>query len=419
MKEDGHITAADAFSSFEFALSIHSAAPRIEAHYQYYETSVESNLMIAQDAACPVWAHFEGKQYCSPPLDRAQQDLSVTESRETLPFDRVLDVGTDKALPSILYADITSPLFGHFHSTLSGTARNGGTSYRVRYRRQASERRKPLLVNGYGAELALKRTDYIVIDDREASKEEPEQSETSGQETSTTKEAAPVLEPLDGEMNDLKPLTSRELSGLGMKTASFIMASEEPFDALIQVSQDFPKHSSVIAKRNASRELVAEHRYNRDVFLPAGYNVIWMNGQQVQSRSMDAFALLDQLRRERALARNLRNVGFTGSEAVQILSHKAIADSKIDAEAQRYDYRDDLEGGSIIIWLNDIEKDSRYNSWPSEASAVSLTHYGYQSNAHHLCSCCKEHGLANCPRYEGTYTTWSYQSICQVSKTYR
>lgn len=364
--------------------------------------------MIAQDAACPVWVHFEGKQYCSPALDRAQQDLSVTEGPETLPFDRVLGVGTDKTLPSILYADIASPLFGHFHATLSATARNSGTSYRVRYRRQASEQRKPLVVNGYGAELALKRTDYIVIDDREASKEETEQSETNGQETSTTREAAAILEPINEEMNDLKPLTSRELSGLGMKTASFIMASEEPFDALIQVSQDFPKHSSIIAKRNASRELVAEHRHNRDAFLPAGYNVIWMNGQQVQSRSMDAFALLDQLRRERALARNLRSIGFSGSEAVQILSHKAISDSKIDAEVQRYDYRDDLEGGSIIIWLNDIEKDSRYNSWPSEASAVSMMHDVNQSDAHHLCSCCKEHGRANCPRYDGTYTTWSY-----------
>lgn len=77
LEEDGHITNADALSSFQFALSIHSAAPRIEAHYQYYDTSVEPSLMIAQDAACPVWVHFDGKQYCSPALDRAQQDVAA------------------------------------------------------------------------------------------------------------------------------------------------------------------------------------------------------------------------------------------------------------------------------------------------------------------------------------------------------
>ncbi len=75
VQDDGHITDPDAVSSLQFALSIHSAAPRIEAHYQYYDTSVEPSLMITQDAACPVWVHFHGKQYCSPALDRAQQDV--------------------------------------------------------------------------------------------------------------------------------------------------------------------------------------------------------------------------------------------------------------------------------------------------------------------------------------------------------
>jgi UDP-glucose:glycoprotein glucosyltransferase len=76
VKDDGHITDTDTLSSFQFALSIHSAAPRIEAHYHYYDTSVEPSLMIAQDAACPVWVHFDGKQYCSPALERAQQDVA-------------------------------------------------------------------------------------------------------------------------------------------------------------------------------------------------------------------------------------------------------------------------------------------------------------------------------------------------------
>ena len=79
LQDDGHITDEEALSSFQFALSIHSAAPRIEAHYHYYDTSVEPTLMIAQDAACPVWVHFDGKQYCSPALDRAQQDVGAVK----------------------------------------------------------------------------------------------------------------------------------------------------------------------------------------------------------------------------------------------------------------------------------------------------------------------------------------------------
>ena len=79
LEDDGHIRDPDALSSFQLALSIHSAAPRIEAYYHYYDTSVQPSLMIAQDAACPVWVHFDGKQYCSPALDRAQQDVGALE----------------------------------------------------------------------------------------------------------------------------------------------------------------------------------------------------------------------------------------------------------------------------------------------------------------------------------------------------
>ena len=40
LQQDGHLTQKEDLSSFDFALSIHSTAPRIEAHYQFYNTSI-------------------------------------------------------------------------------------------------------------------------------------------------------------------------------------------------------------------------------------------------------------------------------------------------------------------------------------------------------------------------------------------
>jgi UDP-glucose:glycoprotein glucosyltransferase len=74
LKNEGFMANGETLSSFQLAAALHSAAPRIEAHYQYYNTTVESHLMVAQDAACPVWVHMSGKQYCSPTFERAQQD---------------------------------------------------------------------------------------------------------------------------------------------------------------------------------------------------------------------------------------------------------------------------------------------------------------------------------------------------------
>lgn len=276
----------------------------------------------------------------------------------------MLGEGSDWPGPqSVLYADVTSPLFAHFHETLKSTARNGQTSYRIRYRPSIIGSTKPLVVNGYGVELALKRTDYIVIDDRAATDENP------GDGSSVIDGEELVRE--DEELKDLKPLSSTDLLGLGLKAASFITASEDPFETLVKVSQDFPKHSHLMAKQNISEEFLAEHRKNRDVLLPSGYNIIFMNGQQIEARQMDAFALLEQFRRERSIIGSLRDLGFTGSEAVRILSHTAIAESKSSATLQRYDYRDTSEGGRVIIWLNDIEKDKRYADWPTQIAAVS------------------------------------------------
>ncbi len=273
---------------------------------------------------------------------------------------------------SILYADITSPLFAQFHQTVSATARSGQTSYRIRYRPFTTGSAKPLMVSGYGVELALKRTDYIVIDDRAATDDE-------SQDRSFVEGVTEAVVVEDEEFKDLKPLSSTDLWGLGLKTASFIMASEDPFESLIRISQDFPKHSFLMTKQNVSEEFLSEHQRNRDKLLPPGYNIIFMNGKQVEARQMDAFGLLEHFRRERSIVGSFRELGFTGSQAVQILSHAAIAESNSIQMAQRYDYRDHLEGGNVIIWLNDIEKDKRYAGWPTHATAVSIMTFQFET----------------------------------------
>ena len=356
LEDDGHISDPEAVASFKFALAIRSVAPRIEAHYQYYNTSVQPSMMAAQDAACPVWVHFYDKQYCSPSLERAQQDMPMDGLADQLPFDRVLG-DVSEGPPSILYADITHPLFGQFHETVSRTAKQGKSSYRVRYRPSTDP--NPLFLNGYGVELALKRTDYIVIDDRKAGQDDEEvQKPISDKDLS------------DEGPADLKPLTTSELSTLGLNTASFVMSSDDQLDTLLRVSADFPRCSAMIASHNASETFLNEYRANRDVFLPQGYSIVWINGVQVDTRSLNPFGLLDHLRRERSLINNLRDLGFTASQAIKLLSHKDIAQAQVEKEPQRYDWRDQTEGSNIIMWLNNIEKDKRYQNWPSQLTAL-------------------------------------------------
>ena len=277
-----------------------------------------------------------------------------------LPFDRILG-NSSHSLPSIVYADITSPSFAKFHKTLSQTARDGKTSYRVRHKPSANAPKTPLVVNGYGVELQLKRTDYIVIDDRPS-----EQGDN-----------AVAQKPLDTELHDdedvtdLKPLSKDEVSDLGLKAASFVMKSDQPIDTLLKLIQDFPKHSSAIVAHNASMEFLEEHMHNREHLLPAGYSIIWINGMQIPARDVNPFTLLEHLRSERGLINGLRSQGMSGPDAISLLSHSAISETQAEDEPQRYDFRDETEGGNVILWMNNIEEDARYESWPTSLQAVS------------------------------------------------
>ncbi|KAJ6071596.1 hypothetical protein N7499_009610 [Penicillium canescens] len=359
VQDGGHLRTPESLSSFKLSLSVRSSAPRIEAHYQFYNTSVQQSLGAAQDAVCPVWVHLEGKQYCSSALERAQQDVLDAQDPRELPFDRVL--GDISLPPAVLYADISAPMFRDFHETLSGMAKQGQISYRVRYRPPQHWVSRPLFVSGYGVELALKRTDYIVIDDRAAEKLDTETNPDPG-----TKENAP---------DDLRPLSSSEVARLGVNSAKYVMDSADPLETLIKLSQNFPKYSSTVAAHNATGEMLQEIRHNRAKMLPGGYNVMWINGVQIDTRQIDAFSLLEHLRRERKLIEKFRGLGLSANDAVKILSHQVLTEAQAGGEEQRYDYRDDSEENQVIIWLNDLEKDSRYEDWSSELDAYIASAY--------------------------------------------
>jgi UDP-glucose:glycoprotein glucosyltransferase len=355
LQQDGHLPTPEALSSFKLALSLHAAAPRIEAHYQYYNTSIQPCMMAAQDAACPVWVHFDDQQYCSPTLERAQQPFSA-DIDSILPFDRLL--GSHDDPPSILYADITHPMFAQFHSTVSQTAKDGKTSYRVRYR-PSSQQTQPLFLSGYGVELNLKRTDYIVIDDRAGS-----DSKDDGTDAGTKDQKSE-----DDELA-IKPLTSTALSMLGLNTASYILSQPDPLEALVRVTSDLPKYSHLISQQNATDDFTLEHESNRGLLLPAGYNVLWINGLQIEPRQVNAYSLLDHLRRERKLIAQMQEIGLTSPEAVSILASEVVAQAQADDTPHRFDWRDEAEGGNVIIWMNDLELDKRYDDWPKSFNAL-------------------------------------------------
>lgn len=77
LQDDGYMADPQALSAYQLALSLRSAAPRVEAHYQYYHTAIEPSIQGEQSTSCPVWVFLNGLQYCSPTLEEAMGEVGI------------------------------------------------------------------------------------------------------------------------------------------------------------------------------------------------------------------------------------------------------------------------------------------------------------------------------------------------------
>jgi UDP-glucose:glycoprotein glucosyltransferase len=86
-------------------------------------------------------------------------------------------------------------------------------------------------------------------------------------------------------------------------------------------------------------------------------------------------SLLKAIRAEKRLATSLVSLGLTPKQAFQLLSDPVIGQKQTGEEAGEgvVDASDRPEGGGVVGWWNDIEKDSRYKQWPSSMTGVNLS----------------------------------------------
>lgn len=400
-RAEGFLAGPEELSAFNFALSIHAAAPRIEAHYHYYTHSLEPLMGRLFDPSCPAWVLWASKQRCAAEEldDIVAGHERFPNDRHRLQFDRPLETAADRPA-AILYADIRAPGFRAHHERLKRYAEEGRISYRLRYRPPVQpEEAEPLMLSGYGVSLVLKKTDYVVMDDRgvdgggSASAGRDDDQAAVGEKGGPAAQqqlSGQLLEDYSEEMGGIKPLQKEDLAGLGYKAASFVMSSPDPLATLQRLVQDFPKHAATVAARNASAGVGEELKRNWEAgHIGPGENLLWINGLHMDPSQVNAFALLQHLRRERKHINGFRSLGLTSQQAVELLSHGALAAAKAEERALRFDYRDAIEGGNVIVWLNDLEKDSRYRAWTKNPTVLMRRVYPGQlhplrMNIHHL-----------------------------------
>jgi len=152
------------------------------------------------------------------------------------------------------------------------------------------------------------------------------------------------------------------MSDLGVQAAQIITESPEPLTVLSHLSQNFPKYATSLARRVTANESVIQELHNNSLKAQQGSNLFWFNGAQTESRDVNPFALLRLLKKERTVVKSLTSYGISNSQAFELLTHPAIASSQKDSGMMGavFDASDRPEDGDLIMWWNDMEKDSRW-----------------------------------------------------------
>ncbi|KAI1789267.1 glycosyltransferase family 24 protein [Ganoderma leucocontextum] len=385
-----HLAAPGAYVAAEMHAALHSASPKLEAFYQYYNDHHAARMRAfgRSGQECESWVDWYGEIVCdaktlarlveTEALDPAETESnagtssSAPSSSKLLPFDHVLpDPARLLDLPpktAILYATLDSPNFRDLHSYLYAAARARTPHLTYVFRPipplHSAER---TYLSGYGVALDLKKMDYLAVDDRLQSGGSHEEDSGTAVQDEGLDPIVTLLQqyPIDESVDVSLPLAEKELHAIDFQAAQLVYDAEDKLATLKHLAQNFPRYAGALARRVVVQPELLEEIASNQPRARGGVNMAWLNGVALEEKDMTPFGLLKLIRRERNVMTSLMALGLSSQQSIELLTHPTIAKAQSEGGALDglFDASDRAEGGGVIAYFNDFEKDERYDGW--------------------------------------------------------
>uniref|UniRef100_A0A8C2U9X1 UDP-glucose glycoprotein glucosyltransferase 2 n=1 Tax=Coturnix japonica TaxID=93934 RepID=A0A8C2U9X1_COTJA len=281
----------------------------------------------------------------------------------------------------VLYAEMGTKDFVKFHKILSEKAQKEEIVYVLRHYVQKPHSRK-MYLSGYGVELAIKSTEYKAVDDtqvkvtnetkkEEDEEEEEEEGDVQGFLFGKLKQLHPDLKNnlkefkkhLIETTNSTEPLKVWELQDLSFQAAARIM-SAPAYDALKvmkDIAQNFPIRARSLTRVPVDKQMRNEIEENQKhlhetLGIQPGEARLFLNGLHIDLDFHDPFSILETLKAEGKVMHGLHELGIqeeTLSKFMRLQIHPSDNNYALDIRH------------SSIMWINNIEKDRSYVTWPA------------------------------------------------------
>ncbi|KAF8905183.1 glycosyltransferase family 24 protein [Gymnopilus junonius] len=360
-------------------LAIHAATPKLEAFYNYYVDHHSQST----GTQCGSWVDWYGEVVCDvetlaqltgkEAID-APNAPSPQPRPQILTFDHIFpppqDILERPPRTAIFYASLTSPNFLELHTYLLKVTNRPDphVEYVFRHIPPTTPSSLKNYLSGYGVALDLKKMDYLALDDRQQG---TSNSDANGDSELEEQKVDPLLPLILAHPENTTapgadvPLTEEEIESLGGKAAQLIAESKSPLTTLTHLSQNFPKYATSLARRVVVNESISSELQNNSLKVQRGASVFWLNGLTIELKDLHPFGLLKAIRKERGIMKWLTQQGLKRQQAFDVLTHPAISATQKESGTLEavFDASDREEGEDVIVWWNDMEKDSRYARW--------------------------------------------------------
>ncbi|XP_064360673.1 UDP-glucose:glycoprotein glucosyltransferase 2 isoform X3 [Dromaius novaehollandiae] len=279
----------------------------------------------------------------------------------------------------ILYAEMGTKDFVKFHKILSEKAQKEEIVYVLRHYVQKPSSRK-MYLSGYGVELAIKSTEYKAVDDTqitgtndttEEEGDDDEESDVQGFLFGRLKQMHPNLKNnlkefkkhLIETTNNMEPLKVWELQDLSFQAAARITSTPvyDALKAMKDIAQNFPIRARSLTRVPVDKQMRNEIEENQKHFyeilgIQPGEARLFLNGLHIEMDFHDPFSILETLKLEGKVMHGLHELGIKEeilSKFMRLHIHPADDSYALDIRH------------SSIIWVNNIEKDHSYSTWPA------------------------------------------------------
>jgi hypothetical protein len=147
-----------------------------------------------------------------------------------------------------------------------------------------------------------------------------------------------------------------------MQAAQIIAESPEPLKALAHLSQNFPMYTTALSRRVIVNESIITELHDNSLKAQGGVNMFWLNGAAIELKDTQPLSLLRLLKKERTTISSLTALGLERSQAFDLLTHPEVSESQKGGAVLDglFDASDRVEEGDVVVWWNDMEKDSRW-----------------------------------------------------------